>query len=196
MYYQGKKALPCDVVSVQSQVIYGTVGNNAAIPNLQRYGLRVINVPTVLFSNTPHYPTKYGAAIPLEWFEGFLQSLHDREALQATRAVILGYLGGAEQGEALQRWLSALKAARPEIHIGIDPVLGDFDSGLYVKPELAAVYRDYLVGCADLITPNHFELQFFKRHRIPDRGGSRGERASINAKAPHAANRDCDQQPQ
>ena len=52
------------------------------------------------------------------------------------------------------------KARRPQLHISIDPVLGDHDSGLYVRPELAASYRDRLAACADLITPNHYELGY------------------------------------
>lgn len=160
MYYVGLNPLPYDVISIQSQVIYGTVGNNACIPALVRQGLTVCNVPTVLFSNTPHYPTKYGASIPMDWFEGFLKSLEERDILKTAKAIILGYLGGGEQADLLAQWLPQVKAKYPHIHIGIDPVLGDHDSGIYVKPEIAECYQKRLIACADLITPNHFELEF------------------------------------
>ena len=160
MYYSNKKILPTAVISIQSQVVYGSVGNNAAVPCLQRYGLGVAVVPTVLFSNTPHYPSLYGGIIPADWFGGFLRGLEERQVLAGARAVILGYLGDSAQAELLIPWLRSLRANRPEIHIGIDPVLGDSDSGLYVKAELAEDYRSGLIGCADLITPNLFELEY------------------------------------
>ena len=173
--YASRNPLPLDVLSIQSQVVYGTVGNNAALPTLARHGIRAAAVPTVLYSNTPHYDSIHGGAIPTDWFTGYLEDLEHRRALDATRAIILGYLGNAEQATILADWLDAQKARRPQLHISIDPVLGDHDSGLYVRPELAASYRDRLVACADLITPNHYELSYLSQQP------TEGEAATIAA---------------
>ena len=173
--YASRNPLPLDVLSIQSQVVYGTVGNNAALPTLARHGIRAAAVPTVLYSNTPHYDSIHGGAIPTDWFAGYLEDLERRRALDATRAIILGYLGNAEQAVILADWLDAQKARRPQLHISIDPVLGDHDSGLYVRPELAACYRDRLVACADLITPNHYELGYLSQQP------TEGEAATIAA---------------
>ena len=53
-----------DIISIQSQVVYGCVGNNAAMPVFRKAGWRALAVPTVILSNTPHYPTLHGGAVP------------------------------------------------------------------------------------------------------------------------------------
>lgn len=148
-----------DIVSIQSQVVYGYVGNNAAMPVFRRAGLRAIAVPTVILSNTPHYPTLHGGAVPLEWFEGLLKGLDERGVTKVARAVVCGYLGQPGQADLLARWLPALRAARPDLRVHIDPVMGDRNDGLYVDAGLVAQYRGLLVPLADGMTPNHFELE-------------------------------------
>ncbi|MEN4918138.1 pyridoxine/pyridoxal/pyridoxamine kinase [Achromobacter spanius] len=148
-----------DIVSIQSQVVYGYVGNNAAMPVFRKAGLRAIAVPTVILSNTPHYPTLHGGAVPLDWFEGLLQGLNERGVSRVARAVVCGYLGQPGQAGLLARWLSALRASRPDVRVHIDPVMGDRNDGLYVNEGLVEQYRDLLVPLADGMTPNHFELE-------------------------------------
>ena len=148
-----------DIVSIQSQVVYGYVGNNAAMPVFRKAGLRAIAVPTVVLSNTPHYPTLHGGAVPLDWFEGLLQGLNERGVSRVARAVVCGYLGQPGQAGLLARWLSALRASRPDVRVHIDPVMGDRNDGLYVNEGLVEQYRDLLVPLADGMTPNHFELE-------------------------------------
>ncbi|WP_278488558.1 pyridoxine/pyridoxal/pyridoxamine kinase [Achromobacter insolitus] len=148
-----------DIVSVQSQVVYGCVGNNAAMPAFRKAGLRAIAVPTVILSNTPHYPTLHGGAVPLDWFEGLLQGLDERGVTRRARAVVCGYLGQPGQAGLLARWLPALRASRPDLKVHIDPVMGDRNDGLYVNEGLVQQYRDLLVPLADGMTPNHFELE-------------------------------------
>ena len=137
--------LPIDVVSVQSQVVYGSVGNCVAVPTLQKLGLRVAAVPTVVLSNTPHYPTIHGGALPTEWFAGYLDDLGARGALAHLRAIQLGYLGSAGQAEALARWIDSVLADSDEVRVHIDPVIGDHDHGVYIDPAIVAVYRERLL---------------------------------------------------
>ncbi|CAB3905458.1 pyridoxine/pyridoxal/pyridoxamine kinase [Achromobacter deleyi] len=148
-----------DVISIQSQVVYGYVGNNAAMPVFRQAGLRAIAVPTVILSNTPHYPTLHGGAVPLDWFQGLLKGLDERGVTQVARAVVCGYLGQPGQADLLAEWLPALRAARPDLRVHIDPVMGDRNDGLYVDSGLVAQYRKKLVPHADGMTPNHFELE-------------------------------------
>lgn len=153
------RPLAIDVVSVQSQVVYGRVGNNVAIPTLQAQGLTVAAVPTVVLSNTPHHPTIHGGTLPAAWFEGYLHDLSARGALGRLRAILTGYLGGPEQAQALGRWISQAVEARPGLQVVVDPVLGDHDHGEYVSPGIADAYRRHLLPLANGLTPNDFELQ-------------------------------------
>lgn len=153
------KPLPIDVVSVQSQVVYGRVGNNVAVPTLEALGLSVASVPTVLFSNTPHYPSMHGGPIPIEWFEGYLQDLAARGALRSLRALLVGYLGDPTQALTLLRWAHNLSRAGMNPRIVIDPVLGDHDHGIYVDDRLVQTYSRDLLPMADGLTPNGFELE-------------------------------------
>lgn len=147
-----------DVISVQSQVIYGCVGNSIAVPSLTRNGLRALAVPTVLLSNTPHYPTCYGGEIPQQWFQGYLQAIAERGLDAQVRAIITGYLRTIDKAEALAAWLAEMRAKKPHLLMIIDPVLGDEDTGFYVDPALAQHYRDSLAPLATGLTPNRFEL--------------------------------------
>jgi len=159
--------LPIDVVSVQSQVVYGSVGNSVAVPTLQALGIGVAAVPTVLLSNVPHYATLHGGPVPTEWFAGYLGDLERRRVLERARVVLVGYLGPPEQTAVLVEWLQRVLVEHPHLRLVLDPVMGDRDVGVYVHPDLPGVLRDDLVPMAHGIAPNAFEFEQVVGRPVP-----------------------------
>lgn len=150
---------PIDVITIQSQVVYGSVGNGIAYRTLLKKNLEVLQVPSVLFGCPPYYGAPHGGVVPNEWFSDFLEDLIARDVVCRARAVIVGYLGDVMQCHILANWLQRAIAINPELKIYIDPVMGDYGEGVYVDERLVGCYRSPFLNLAHGVTPNGFELE-------------------------------------
>ena len=149
-----------NVISIQSQVAFGHVGNSAAVFPMQMHGIDVVAVPTTLLSNRPGYPTLRGRVLEAQLVADLLQGIEERGAADDARMILSGYLGSREIGIVVADFVARAKARNRALGYALDPVLGDRDRGLFVKPDIPPLVRDRLMPLADIITPNHFEFEW------------------------------------
>ena len=154
------------VISIQSQVVMGHVGNSAAVFPMLAAGLEVAPVPTVIFSNTPDYPTLRGRPLPADFFAELLQGLWDRDLPQRADVLLSGYIGSVEVAGLLADFVARAKAANPRLRYYCDPVMGDELPGLYVPRAIADTFRDRLLPLADIASPNPFEIAHLTDHPV------------------------------
>jgi pyridoxine kinase len=148
------------VISIQSQVAYGHVGNSAAVFPLQMHGIDVVSVPTTLLSNRPGYPTIRGRVLDAELVADLLRGIEERGAVDRCRMILSGYLGSAEIAAVVADFVARARARNPSLLYCCDPVLGDRDRGLFVHAAIPPLVRDRLCPLADILTPNHFEFEY------------------------------------
>lgn len=146
------------VISIQSQVVMGHVGNSAAVFPMLAAGLEVAPLPTVIFSNTPDYPTLRGRPLQADFFAELLQGLWDRGLPERADMLLTGYIGSVEVAGLLAEFVARAKAANPRLRYYCDPVMGDELPGLYVPHAIADTFRDRLLPLADIASPNPFEV--------------------------------------
>src|SRR3954468_17807236 len=155
----GKVAAAMRFLSLQSHVAYGYVGNRAATFPLQRLGHEVWAVNTVEFSNHTGYGVWRGGTAPADQVADIVQGIEALGLLAKCDALLTGYVGDAALGDVVLDTARKVRAANPRAIWCCDPVLGDTDTGIYVKPGIDAFFKDRALPAADLITPNHFELE-------------------------------------
>lgn len=153
-------SLPLQLLSVQSSVAYGHVGNNAAVLPLQLLGVEVWPVNTVQFSNHTGYGTWRGIVLPLEAISEILRGIEERGVFPQCAGVLSGYLGDASLGEAILETLAQIRRHNPHAAYCCDPVMGDVGRGFFVRPGIPEFMRDRAVPAATITTPNQFELEF------------------------------------
>ena len=149
-----------NVISIQSQVAFGNVGNSAAVFPMQMHGIDVVAVPTTLLSNRPGYETIRGRVLETELLADLLRGIEERGTVDTTQIILSGYLGSAGNAKAVGDFVARAKAKNPALKYCCDPVLGDRDRGLFVHADIPLLVRDLLCPLADIVTPNHFEFEW------------------------------------
>jgi len=149
-----------NVLSIQSWVAYGHVGNASAVFPMQRLGVEVWAINTVMFSNHTGYGKWRGPVFPADQVREVFEGIADRGVLGQCDGVVSGYMGDAAIGEAILDAAARVKDANPQALYCCDPVIGDVGRGVFVRPGIPEFMRDRAVPAADIVTPNQFELEY------------------------------------
>ena len=148
------------ILSIQSLVAYGHAGNSAAVFPLQRLGREVWPVMTVHFSNHTGYGAWRGPLLSAHDVAEVIAGVEDRGAMAGCDAVLSGYQGAEDVGAVILDAVARVKQHNPRAIYCCDPVMGDVGRGMFVRPGIPEFMRDQVVPAADVVTPNHFELDF------------------------------------
>ena len=149
-----------NVLSIQSHVAYGHVGNASAVFPMQRLGVEVWPIHTVQFSNHTGYGAWKGRVFDGPAIEDIVDGIAERGVLPRCDGVLSGYMGSADIGNAILSAVARVRAANPAALYCCDPVIGDVGRGVFVRPGIPEFMRDHAVPAADIITPNKFELDY------------------------------------
>jgi pyridoxine kinase len=160
------------ILSISSQVAGALVGNSVAAFAMERLGVRVLQIPTVLFGRRPDRGTPGGAPVAASLMRDMVNGLRNDGQLARIDAVLSGYLAAPEQVDAVLEIVEILKSANPAAFHLCDPIMGDED-GAYVKDEVAAAIMERLVPRADWLAPNIWELSRIAGHPCTDAATTR-----------------------
>src|SRR5260370_11567838 len=150
----GDPAHSMTVISIQSQVAFGHVGNSAGVFPLQMHGIDVTAVPTTRLSSGPGYPTIRGRVLDTPLVADLLRGIEERGAVDTAQMILSGYLGSPEIAAEVADFVARAKARNPKLTYCCDPVLGDRDRRLFVQQDIPPLVRDRLCRLAGIITPN------------------------------------------
>jgi pyridoxine kinase len=156
-----------NILSIQSSVAYGHVGNASAVFPMQRLGCEVWAIHTVQFSNHTGYGAWKGRVYDGPMVDELVEGIAERGVLPRCDGVISGYMGSADIGNAILSAVARVRAANPAATYCCDPVIGDVGRGVFVRPGIAEFMREQAVPAADVITPNQFELDLLAGLETP-----------------------------
>uniref|UniRef100_UPI00174CC71A pyridoxal kinase n=1 Tax=Corynebacterium stationis TaxID=1705 RepID=UPI00174CC71A len=155
-----------NILSIQSHVTFGHVGNSAAVFPLQRIGHEVWPVHTVNFSNHTGYGDWGGPLVSAADVSSIIDGIERRGAFEKINTIVSGYQGGPDIAGAIVDAVTRIKAVNPDAFYACDPVMGNEKSGCFVSDEIPPLLRDKVVPVADIITPNQFELGFLTGKKV------------------------------
>jgi pyridoxine kinase len=173
-----------NILSIQSHVAYGHVGNASAVFPMQRLGCEVWPIHTVQFSNHTGYGQWTGRVFDGPMIEELVDGIAARGVLPRCDGVLSGYMGSADIGNAILSTAARVRAANPAAVWCCDPVIGDVGRGVFVRPGIPEFMRDKAVPAADIITPNQFELEFLSGRPCSSLADIRAAAQRVHAMGP------------
>jgi pyridoxine kinase len=173
-----------NILSIQSHVAYGHVGNASAVFPMQRLGVEVWPIHTVQFSNHTGYGAWTGRVFDAPMIEELVEGIAARGVLGVCDGVLSGYMGSADIGNAILSTVANVRAANPGALYCCDPVIGDVGRGVFVRPGIPEFMRDQAIPAADIVTPNQFELDILSGMASDTLAGAKASVAAVQRLGP------------
>ncbi|XP_055607918.1 pyridoxal kinase-like isoform X2 [Uranotaenia lowii] len=157
---------PNRVLSIQSHVVHGYVGNKSAVFPLQVLGFEVDNINSVQFSTHTKYAKGFkGQVLNEKQLSEIFSGLVANGLHSLYTHLLTGYVGNPAFLREIAAILKTLRSVNPKLVYVCDPVMGD-NGVMYVPKELLPIYRDEIVPLADIITPNQYEVELLTEKTI------------------------------
>ncbi|ACZ11152.1 pyridoxal kinase PdxY [Sulfurospirillum deleyianum] len=173
-----------NILSIQSHVVFGHVGNAAAVFPMQRLGVEVWPLHTVQFSNHTGYGSWKGRVFDGFFVDELLEGLAQREILHTCDGVVSGYMGSPDLGYAILGAVGEVKKANPKALYCCDPVIGDVGRGIFVRQGIPEFMAEHACRVADIMTPNHFELEYLTHQSVHTKESLKSAIEALHAKGP------------
>jgi len=176
---------PLSILSIQSHVAYGHVGNASAVFPMQRLGCEVWPIHTVQFSNHTGYAEGWtGRVYDGQMIDEVVDGIARLGKLGACDGVLSGYMGSADIGHAILAAVARVREARPGARYCCDPVIGDVGRGVFVRSGIPEFMKGRAVPAADVITPNQFELEYLSGTSAGTLAAAKAAVAAVHALGP------------
>lgn len=175
-----------NLISIQSHVAYGHVGNSAAVFPLQRMGVEVWPVHTVQFSNHTGYGSAKGQVFDAALIRDVVGGIEARGILSECDGVLSGYMGDADIGTAILDCVETVKRTNPQARYCCDPVIGDVEKGVFVRKGIPEFMKDRALPLADIVTPNQFELDYLSGRKSATLAAARDAIKAVHDLGPRA----------
>jgi pyridoxine kinase len=173
------------ILSIQSHVSYGYVGNRAATFPLQSLGYDVWAVNTVNFSNHTGYGKWAGQVLAPEHVRDVIHGIWDRDVTKQCQAILSGYVGDPAVGAVILEAATHVKKHKPDALYLCDPVMGDVGRGFFVREGILDFFKSHGLPAADIITPNHFEAEALWGRPITTLEEAKQACMDLSASGPH-----------
>jgi pyridoxine kinase len=175
---------PLNILSIQSHVAYGHVGNSSAVFPMQRLGCEVWPIHTVQFSNHTGYGGWTGRVYDGQMIDEVMEGVADRGVLPHCNGILSGYMGSADIGHAILAAVTRVKASAPGSAYCCDPVIGDVGPGIFVRSGVPEFVKGRAVPAAGIVTPNQFELDYLAGMKTNTLDSVRAAIAAVHALGP------------
>jgi pyridoxine kinase len=151
------------VIVLSSHVAASRVGGGLAPYVLAPLAIDPIVVPTVVLGRHPGWGPPGGGTVSDAMFASQLDTLVAQGLHRLADAILTGYFASPGQVASARAFISTTRAAPREgisgaLSVVVDPILGDWPNGGYLRSDVAGALCTELVPEADLLTPNLYEL--------------------------------------